>query len=188
MRALAIGPGLGRSEATSTDARRVVAESPVPVVVDADGLFALGSSAEAAAVVAARSAAGDVVLTPHEGEFARLAGHAAPAGAARADAVRDLAARLGAVVLLKGPVTVVADPAGDVRFSRTGTPALATAGTGDVLTGVIAAFLAQGLPPLEAAALGACAHGAAALAGPRVGLVASDLLDLLPVFLSGGGR
>lgn len=185
MRALAIGPGLGRSEETQEEVRQVVAAATVPTVVDADGLYALGAAADAAKVLTERSV--DVVLTPHEGEFARLAGHAPPDGSDRLDAVRQLAARLGVVVLLKGPVTVVADPAGRVRCSRTGTPALATAGTGDVLTGIIASFLAQGLSPLDAAALGACAHGAAALAGPRVGLIASDLLDLLPPFLSGTG-
>ena len=187
MKALAIGPGLGRDEPTQDDVRRVVADGPVPVVVDADGLFALGSADEAAEVLVRRASAADVVLTPHEGEFTRLAGAPAPDGVDRIDAVRALSARLGAVVLLKGPVTVVADPGGEVRFSRTGTPALATAGTGDVLTGIIASFLAQGLSPLDAAALGACAHGAAARSGHRVGLVASDLLELLPAFLSGTG-
>jgi hydroxyethylthiazole kinase-like uncharacterized protein yjeF len=157
----------------------------VPVVVDADALHALGSADEAAGVLAGRAAAS--VLTPHDGEFARLAGSPPPDGPDRTDAVRDLAARLGAVVLLKGPVTVVADPEGRVRFARQGTPALATAGTGDVLTGVVAAFLAQGLEPLEAAAFAAVAHGAAARNGDRVGLVASDLLDLLPAFLSDDG-
>ena len=183
MRALAIGPGLGRSEVTQAAVRDVVRGARVPTVVDADGLFALGDANGAMAVLAER--ASEVVLTPHDGEFTRLTGDAPPDGAARVDAVRELAARLGVVVLLKGPVTVVADPAGEVRFSRSGSPALATAGTGDVLTGVIASFLAQGLSPLDAAALGACAHGAAAVSGHRVGLVASDLLDLLPPFLSG---
>jgi NAD(P)H-hydrate epimerase len=185
MRALAIGPGLGRSPSTAADVRAVVAAAPVPVVVDADGLHALGSADEAAGVLAGRAAPS--VLTPHDGEFARLAGSPPPDGPDRTDAVRDLAARLGAVVLLKGPVTVVADPEGRVRFARQGTPALATAGTGDVLTGVVAAFLAQGLEPLEAAAFAAVAHGAAARNGDRVGLVASDLLDLLPAFLSDDG-
>ncbi|MDP9441466.1 MAG: bifunctional ADP-dependent NAD(P)H-hydrate dehydratase/NAD(P)H-hydrate epimerase, partial [Actinomycetota bacterium] len=86
-----------------------------------------------------------------------------------------------------GPVTVVADPDGDVLVSPAATPALATAGTGDVLTGVVVAFLAAGLSPLEAGALGAAAHGAAALTGPAMGMVAGDLLALLPRFLSGFG-
>lgn len=183
MRAMAIGPGLGRSATAVAETRRVVADAPVPAVVDADALFALGSGDEAAGVLGAAST--PRVLTPHDGEFERLAGHRPPSGPDRIDAVRALAAQLGATVLLKGPVTVVADPGGDVLVSKLGTPALATAGTGDVLTGIVAAFLAAGLPPLEAAGLAATAHGAAALAGHRIGLVAGDLLDLLPSFLSG---
>jgi NAD(P)H-hydrate epimerase len=152
-------------------------------VVDADGLFALGKADEAAEVLRNRPAG--TVLTPHDGEFARLAGEKPPpSGVDRIDAVRRLAARVGATVLLKGPVTIVSDPDGEVLVSRLGTPALATAGTGDVLTGVVAAFLAQRLAPLEAAGFAATAHAVAALGGPRVGLVASDLLDLLPAFLS----
>ena len=183
MSALAVGPGLGRSDRTVNATRRVIAEAPLPVVVDADGLFALGSADDAAAVLRGRAA--PVILTPHDGEFARLAGAPPPAGPDRIDAVRALAADLGATVLLKGPVTVVADPSGEVLLGRLGTPALATAGTGDVLTGIVAAFLAAGLPPLEAGGLAATAHAAAALAGHRVGLVAGDLPDLVASFLSG---
>ena len=183
MSALVIGPGLGRSDATGAAVRRVVAEAPVPTVVDADGLFALGDAACAAEVLGAR--AQPAILTPHDGEFARLAGAPPPRGPDRIDAVRALASRLGVTVLLKGPVTVVADPDGDVLLSRLGTPALATAGTGDVLTGVVAAFLAAGLPPLEAGGLAATAHAAAALGGHRVGLVAGDLPELVAAFLSG---
>jgi NAD(P)H-hydrate epimerase len=184
MRALAIGPGLGRSTKTVNATRRVIAESPLPIVIDADGLFALGSAGDAVEVLRRRSAPS--ILTPHEGEFARLAGSAPPPGAERIDAVRDLAARLGVTVLLKGPVTVVADPTGQVLISRLGTPALATAGTGDVLTGVVAAFLASGLSALEAGGLAATAHAVAALGGHRVGLVAGDLPDLVASFLSDG--
>lgn len=183
MSALAIGPGLGRRDATVAVTREVIARASVPTVVDADGLFALGVADDATDVLARRSAPS--ILTPHEGEFARLAGVAPPPGVERIDAVRALAKRLGATVLLKGPVTVVADPSGEVLISRHGTPALATAGTGDVLTGVIAAFLATGLRPLEAGALAATAHGVAALGGRRVGLVAGDLPDLVAAFLSG---
>lgn len=181
MMALAVGPGLGRSAATHVAVRELVGAAPVPVVVDADGLYALGTGAAAAEVLSSRRHPS--VLTPHDGEFARLAGH--PPGPDRIGSTRALAAQLGATVLLKGRVTVVADPGGQVLVSATSTPALATAGTGDVLTGVVVAFLARGLTPLEAAAMGAAAHGAAALAGPEVGMVAGDLLDLLPRFLSG---
>ncbi len=183
MKAVALGPGLGRSESTVREARVLIAQAPIPLVLDADGLFALGDAETAREVLARRPA--PTILTPHEGEYARLAGEPAPAGVERIDAVRALAARLAVTVLLKGAVTVVADPDGEVLIARLGTPALATAGTGDVLTGIVAAFLAMGLSPLEAGGLAATAHGAAALAGHRVGLVAGDLLDLLPVFLSG---
>jgi NAD(P)H-hydrate epimerase len=183
MKALAIGPGLGRSDATVAEVRTVIAGAPIPTVVDADGLFALGEVAAASEVLGSRSA--PTVLTPHDGEWARLTGAPPPHGAERIDAVRALADRLGVTVLLKGPVTIVADPGGEVLLSRLGTPVLATAGTGDVLTGVVVAFLASGLPALEAASLSATAHAMAALGGHPVGLVAGDLPDLLAQFLSG---
>ncbi|HET9444318.1 MAG TPA: NAD(P)H-hydrate dehydratase, partial [Acidimicrobiales bacterium] len=161
MGALAVGPGLGRGGATRADVCRLLAGAPVPAVVDADALHALGTGDEAAAVLAGRGA--PTVVTPHNGEFARLAGR--PPGPDPVAATRALAALLGATVLLKGPVTVVADPGGEVLLATSGTPVLATAGTGDVLTGVVAAFLARGLSPLEAAGLAACAHGEAARLG-----------------------
>ena len=119
------------------------------------------------------------MLTPHEGEFARLTG--APPGPDRIAAVRALAASTGTVVLLKGPATIVADPDGTVLVSTTGDARLATAGTGDVLTGVVAAFLAGGAAPAPAAGGAAFLHGRAGAVGWRHGLVASDLLDRLPI-------
>jgi NAD(P)H-hydrate epimerase len=123
------------------------------------------------------------VLTPHDGEFARLAG--APPGVDRIGAARSLAERCGAVVLLKGPTTIVADPAGPVLLATAGSPRLATAGTGDVLSGAIGAFVARGVEPHRAAALAAHAHGRAAALGPPEGLVAGDLAELLGRWLSG---
>jgi len=181
MSAAAVGPGLGRDPGTQADARAFVAACPLPAVVDADALFALGDAGAAAEVV--QRAPASRVLTPHDGELARLAG--APPAADRIASVRDLAARTGAAVLLKGPLTIVADPGGRVLLSGTGGPALATAGTGDVLTGVVAAFCAMGTGPFEAAALGAFVHGLAGRSGPRVGLVAGDVADRLPAALSG---
>jgi NAD(P)H-hydrate epimerase len=181
--AVVLGPGLGRAPGTADDVRAVLAGATVPVVVDADGLFALGPADEAAGALAAAAGA---VLTPHDGEFARLAGDAP--GADRIAATRALAARLGAVVLLKGPTTVVAEPGGRVLLAAAGSPRLATAGTGDVLAGVIAAFVARGLAPLEAAALGAHVHGAAAALGPPEGLLAADVADLVGRWLSGVRR
>jgi len=179
-RALVIGPGLGRDDDRGAAVRHVLAKTPLPAVVDADALFALGDADAAAEVTGTRRQ--PTVLTPHEGEFARLAGQ--PVGADRLESVRALAHRTGAIVLLKGSTTVVADPEGRLLASAAGDPRLATAGSGDVLSGIIGAFLAQGLPGLEAAAAGAWVHGAAAHLGWRRGLVAGDLLDLVPAVLS----
>jgi NAD(P)H-hydrate repair Nnr-like enzyme with NAD(P)H-hydrate dehydratase domain len=125
------------------------------------------------------------VLTPHAGELARLLGRdSAWVDAHRLAAAGEAAERYDAVVLLKGTDTIVASPAGATVVSDHGPPSLATAGTGDVLTGVVASFLAKGLEPETAAAAAAVAHGLAAAAAPtRAGLVASDLLGLLPATL-----
>jgi len=184
VRAIVVGPGLGRAEATCAAVRRLVAgPSGVPLAVDADGLYALGTADEAAGILGARSrAAVATVLTPHDGEFERLAGH--PPGPDRIASARGLAARVGATVLLKGPTTVVAAPDGQVLLSREGDERLATAGTGDVLAGVVGAYLAYGLDGLRAAAGAAFVHGWAGHLGWRHGLVAGDLLDLLPAVLA----
>ena len=179
--ALAVGPGLGAGEATATEVRRLVAGAGLPTVVDGDGLRALGR--DAAAVVGDRAPdAGPVVLTPHDGEYAGLTG-AAP-GADRFAAVRALAADSGAVVLLKGSTTLVARPDGQVWGSMSGDARLATAGTGDVLTGIVVALLAQGLPAERAAAAAAYLHGRAGALAWRRGLVAGDLVDHLPAALN----
>jgi hydroxyethylthiazole kinase-like uncharacterized protein yjeF len=180
--AVVVGPGLGRDEATAADVARLVAESPVPVVVDADGLFALGSVA-GGPPLARRS---PVVLTPHDGEYHRLM-DGAP-GDDRVEAARRLSRSSGAVALVKGPTTAVAHPDGRVRLALAGTTALATAGTGDVLSGVIAALLSRGVEPLEAAAVAAHVHGRAGALGPGDGLVAGDLPDLVARVLAALGR
>jgi NAD(P)H-hydrate epimerase len=178
VQALVIGPGLGTAEPTLAAVRDVVARADLPTLIDGDGLTALGR--EAATVLSGRVA--PTVLTPHDGEHERLTGDRP--GADRLEAARSLAAATGAVVLLKGPTTVVADAAGAVRIVTTGDQRLATAGTGDVLSGTIGALLAQGMDALEAAAAGAWLHGRAASLGPARGLVAGDLLALLPVALA----
>ncbi|MEZ5204628.1 MAG: NAD(P)H-hydrate dehydratase [Acidimicrobiales bacterium] len=124
--------------------------------------------------------AGPVILTPHDGELEALLGE--PIGTDRFEAVRSLAAHTGAVVLAKGPTTIVAAPDGWVLACDAGDARLATAGTGDVLTGIVASLVAQGLPGLEAAASAALLHagGRPSLGG---GMVASDLVDLLPAAL-----
>ncbi len=179
-RAMVVGPGLARTDSTRRSLRRLLAASSLPAIVDADGLYALGDRPEAAEVLRDRQA--PTVLTPHEGEFARLNG-AAP-GAHRLDEVRDLAVGLGATVLLKGSTTIIADPTGEVLITNTGGSFLATAGTGDVLAGVVGALLAQGLDGLRAAAAAAFVHGCAGRLGWRRGLVAGDLVDLLPAAIA----
>jgi hydroxyethylthiazole kinase-like uncharacterized protein yjeF len=180
MKAVVMGPGLGRADATAAAVRRLVARAKAPVVLDADALFALGSLDDPARFL--RTRPGPTVLTPHDGEFSRLTG--CPPGPRRISAVRHLAFTTGATVLLKGSTTIVADPAGDALLTTAGDSRLATAGSGDVLTGVIGAFLAQGLDAPRAAAAGAFVHGTAAGLGWRRGLVAGDLLDLLPAVLN----
>jgi NAD(P)H-hydrate epimerase len=177
-RAIVVGPGLGTAEDARSGVIELLAGTDRPCVVDGDGLTALGR--DAAKVVAAR--AGPTVLTPHDGEHERLAGR--PPEVDRLAAARDLAVSTGAVVLLKGSTTVVAAPQGQVRIIDGGDARLATAGTGDVLSGVIGALLARGVEPLEAAAAGAWLHATAGRVGPGEGLVASDLVDGLPAVLT----
>lgn len=174
-RALVIGPGLGRDEATLAAVREVLGKSSVPTVVDADALTAVDPE-----LTAARQAS--TVLTPHDGEFARIAGSSA--GEDRIADVRRFAAATGAIVLLKGLTTVVAAPDGRVLLAASGDSRLATAGTGDVLSGLIGAFLARGVDAHLAAAMAAHAHGAASARGFSVGLVAGDLPDLVAAWLS----
>jgi hydroxyethylthiazole kinase-like uncharacterized protein yjeF len=173
-KALLAGPGLGRG--SDDDVRRLVAAATVPMVVDGDGLTALGRSPRLGP---------NTVLTPHDGEYERLTGSKPPAD--RLAAARSLAAATGSVVLLKGSTTVVAEPNGRVLVTAVADARLATAGTGDVLSGIIAALLACGVAPLEAAAWGAHLHGLAAQAGPPRGLVAGDLVDRLPEVLAAVG-
>lgn len=175
--ALVIGNGLGTTDEARDNIRQVVAAAAgrgLPTVVDADGLTALGAEAS-------RFVGPTTVLTPHDREYARLAGHAP--GPDRIAAARDLAAATGAVVLLKGGATVIASPDGDVLVSAEGDQRLATAGTGDVLAGIIGALLACGMDPFRAAASGAFIHGRAAALGWERGLVASDISGYVPAVL-----
>jgi hydroxyethylthiazole kinase-like uncharacterized protein yjeF len=179
-RSLLVGPGLGRTDATRASVRSLVAPASLPVIIDADGLVALGDADAAAQVIAPRHHA--TVLTPHDGEFTGLAGK--PPRPDRIGSVRALAHHTSATVLLKGSTTVVAAPGGRVLLESEGDARLATAGTGDVLSGVVAAFLAQGVDGPEAAAGAAFVHATAGNLGWRRGLVAGDLIDLLPAALS----
>jgi ADP-dependent NAD(P)H-hydrate dehydratase / NAD(P)H-hydrate epimerase len=176
-RALVIGPGLGRTAATVAAVRRLVAEAHVPLILDADGLNALDGDID---LLASRPAA--TIVTPHAGEYARLAGESIDED--RVAAARRLAERAGTVVLLKGSRTVVADPTGRAALNAIGGPWLATAGTGDVLSGIVGALAAKGLPAFRAAAAGAWLHGRASDVAGHAGLVAGDLIDALPTVLS----
>jgi len=172
VQAWVVGPGMG----TDDDARSVLEEvlaTDLPVVVDADALTLL---AHQPGLVRGRT--GHTLLTPHDREFRRFG---AEVGADRIGAARRLAADLGATVLLKGEATVVADADGTAFVNGTGTPWLATAGTGDVLSGIAGALLAAGLPPVEAGAVAAHVHGRAGqVAAERGPLLAGDLVRRLP--------
>jgi NAD(P)H-hydrate epimerase len=174
--ALAIGPGLTTNEETVAFVRDTVRRSPVPLVLDADGLNAFTGDG-----VALQDRQAEAVLTPHVGEFARLTGvKARDLDADRPAHVRALAEQTGAVTLLKGSRTVIAEPGGRLFVNVTGSPALATAGTGDVLTGMIGGLLARGVAPLESAAAAAYVHGLAGVfAGRDVGegALAGDVLE-----------
>jgi NAD(P)H-hydrate epimerase len=191
--AVAIGPGIGRSAGACDLVLRLWRELPQPAVFDADGLWALAQ----AGVTKLRDHAGPRIITPHAGEMRRLLGQAAvqarpwdsPASAAddRGDlerAAAEMARAIDAVIVLKGPGTLVVDPQQMAR-NETGNPGMATAGTGDVLTGVTAAVLAQGLSAFDAARLAAWVHGragdAAAAELGQVSMTARDLLDRLHV-------
>lgn len=154
VQAWAVGPGLGTDDAGAA-ALWFALETDLPVIVDADGLTILAAHPD---LITGRKA--PTVLTPHAGEFARLAG--GPPGADRVAATRKLADQLGATVLLKGNVTVVAEPGGPVYLNPAGQSWAATAGSGDVLSGIIGALLAAGLPAGEAAAAAAFVHARAA--------------------------
>ncbi len=181
--AVALGPGVGRAPATTEAVHALIDRLEHPLVLDADGLWHLGDSPER---IAGRRA--PTVLTPHSGEAARLLGRGrADVDADRLACARELARRSGAVVVLKGRATITASPVGEVVVNAGGSPALATAGTGDVLTGTIAAFLSKGMEPLAAAACAVAVHARAGeLAGRGDGTIASDVLEALPEALREG--
>jgi hydroxyethylthiazole kinase-like uncharacterized protein yjeF len=178
--AVVLGPGLGRDDGAAEFARGVARNVDAPLLVDADGLNAHAGRLELFAERAAPT-----VLTPHEGELGRLLEiDSGEVKARRLACAREAARRSNAAVLLKGDDTMVALPGGEVAVSPGGTPALATAGTGDVLSGLIGALLAKGLDGFEASCLGALAHVLAAeAAAERWGadhVMAGDVIEALP--------
>lgn len=182
--AVVLGPGLGRHEEARELVGELIGAITAPMVIDADGLNALAGDLEA---LAQRPA--PTVLTPHAGELARLLGsESREVGAHRLASAREAADRSGAIVVLKGDDTIIAGPQPPVAVNGVSSPALATAGTGDVLTGVIAALLARGDEPFAAAAAGVHAHARAGrFAANRIGLtesvVATDVIAALPAGL-----
>ena len=178
MNAVLIGPGLGQSEGTFAVVKAVLENFHGPVVVDADGINNLSRHKDIL-----RDREYPTILTPHDGEFARLGGVIGPDRSASAEA---LAGDLGAIVLLKGHRTVITD--GEKTYvNHTGNPGMAVGGSGDVLAGIIVSMLGQGLEPLEAAAAGAWLHGAAGdLCAEEIGqygMLPSDLVEALPRLL-----
>jgi NAD(P)H-hydrate epimerase len=178
--ALVLGPGLGRSDGAHEFARGLAARAGLPLLLDADGL-----NAHAGALASLSGRPGPTVLTPHAGELARLMDtESAAVQAERLRHAREAAASAGAIVVLKGDDTLVARPDGVVAVSPGGSPALATAGTGDVLSGVIGTQLAKGLDAFDAACAGVALHAEAGrrAAGPHGpdGVIASDVIAALP--------
>ena len=175
MDAVLVGPGLGQSEGTLAVVRAVLEKAECPVVVDADGINVLSAHRDLL-----RGRKSPTILTPHDGEFARLGG---VIGDDRMAAAAALAEELGCVVLLKGHETCITDGT-DGYLNPTGNPGMAVGGSGDVLAGVITALLGAGLPPLEAAACGAWLHGAAgdrcAAELGQYGMLPTDMLSALP--------
>jgi NAD(P)H-hydrate epimerase len=181
--AVALGPGIPRGAGVAAFVARLVHECPLPLVIDADGLNHLAGDP-----APLRGAAGPRVLTPHPGEMARLCGRAtADVQADRLGVARAFAAAHGVVVCLKGARTVVAAPDGRAWINPTGNSGMGSGGTGDVLCGLLGAFLAQGCDAIDAARLAVFAHGRAgdlaAVTRGEAALIASDLLDALPAVL-----
>lgn len=178
MDAVLIGPGLGRSEGTFEVVKAVLENASCPVVLDADGINVVAAHKD---ILRGRTA--PTILTPHDGEFARIGG---VAGENRAAAAGNLARDLGCILLLKGHETVITDGI-TTYINRTGNPGMAVGGSGDVLAGLITSLLGQGIAPLEAAACGAWLHGAAgdlcAAEIGQYGMLPSDMVAALPRLL-----
>lgn len=177
---IAVGPGISQHPNTGATIRKLLPEIKKPLVIDADGLNLLGQEEEFASLLPTGS-----ILTPHPGEFSRLTGHPiAEILSNRVDLTAEKAADWGAVVVLKGSPTIIADPGGEVYCNPTGNATLATGGSGDVLTGMILGLLAQGCPTVHAACVGVYLHGLAGdIAAKEIGVaatIAGDIDGLVP--------
>ena len=178
MDAVLVGPGLGQSEGVREVVKTVLEQATCPVVLDADGINMVAKHRD---ILRGRTA--PTILTPHDGEFARLGG---VIGADRVAAAEQMARELGCIVLLKGHHTVITDGS-STYINHTGNPGMAVGGSGDVLAGIIVSLLGQGIAPLEAAACGAWLHGAAgdrcAAELGQYGMLPTDMLNILPRLL-----
>ncbi len=185
--AVAIGPGIGVSDDTKTMLAEIIKNSPVPLIIDADGINSLSANPDD--VLSKRKS--PVVITPHPGEMARLLSRVFNFEYKTIDIEKNrlnisskLSCEYGIHVVLKGVPTVITSPEGDIFINTSGNPGMATAGSGDVLTGIIASFIGQGLNPLNASISGVCIHGTAGDSASREKgeycMAASDLIDFLP--------
>lgn len=177
---LVMGPGLGRGDDVGVEVRAVLRECDVPTVVDGDGLVAAVDPNGGHSVFLGRTT--PTVLTPHDGEFAMLGGDANSPD--RIAATRELAEKTQCVVVRKGPTTIVSNPLGDVFLSTSGDERLATAGSGDVLAGVIGACIARGMDPFLAAVAGVHIHGLAGSSCAQEGVIARDVVSVLGEIMS----
>ena len=181
---LVIGPGLGCNKSTQNLVRKLVREVKRPMVVDADGLNALAGHLYSVIVSRCQSVR-DIIMTPHPGEMANLLGISVKkVQSNREDVARKFSRKYNCTVVLKGHKTVVADRDGKIYLNNTGNPGMATAGSGDVLSGIIAAFLGQGLGAFKAARYAVYLHGLAgdlaAEEKTQLSLIASDIIDKIP--------
>lgn len=178
MNAVLIGPGLGQSQDVTNVVKTVLEQAKCPVVLDADGINAMSKHIDIL-----RGRKFSTILTPHDGEFARLGGKI---GTDRVAAAERMARELGCVMLLKGHRTVITDGT-STYINHTGNPGMAVGGSGDVLAGIIVSLLGQGIEPLEAAACGVWLHGAAgdrcAAELGQYGMLPTDMLNVLPRLL-----
>ncbi|MFH1848053.1 MAG: NAD(P)H-hydrate dehydratase [Candidatus Omnitrophota bacterium] len=180
---IAIGPGLSQNRSTQSLVRKVVSLIDRPMVIDADGLNAIAG--HASILKTSGKMAAPKIITPHPGEMARLIGRDTKyVQENRKKVAKNFASRYNIITVLKGHRTIIADPKGNTYINRTGNPGMASGGVGDVLTGMIASLLGQGLKAFEAARTGVYLHGLAGdIAAKKKGqasLIASDLLDMLP--------
>lgn len=184
---LIMGPGLGNNKSTVALIRKIVLETDRPLVLDADGLNALAGSKELLKI-AQRAADIPIIMTPHLGEMARLTGfNIKEISQKRTRIAKEFSKKFGVTLVLKGHHTIVSDYSGKLYTNKTGNPGMATAGSGDVLAGIIGALLGQGLKAFQAAKFGVYLHGLAGdLAAKEKGeisLIASDIIDKIPCAL-----